>query len=66
MMKSVPGGTRWGGGIWMGSRDHARYGLLMLRHGHIDDGTLQLSGPSDRRRAGALPSGAAAEASRST
>ena len=29
MMKSVPGGTRWGGGIWMGSsRDHARFGLL--------------------------------------
>ena len=32
-VKSVPGGTRWGGGIWMNSRDHARYGLLMARNG---------------------------------
>ena len=32
-VKSVPGGTRWGGGIWMNTRDHARYGLLMARHG---------------------------------
>ena len=34
MMKSVPGGTRWGGGIWMSSRDHARFGLLMARGGN--------------------------------
>jgi CubicO group peptidase (beta-lactamase class C family) len=33
MMKSVPGGTRWGGGLWMSSRDHARFGLLMSRMG---------------------------------
>jgi CubicO group peptidase (beta-lactamase class C family) len=33
MMKSVPGGTRWGGGIWMSSRDHARFGLLISRGG---------------------------------
>lgn len=33
MMKSVPGGTRWGGGMWMSSRDHARFGLLMARNG---------------------------------
>jgi CubicO group peptidase (beta-lactamase class C family) len=33
-MKSVPGGTRWGGGMWASSRDHARYGLLMLRNGN--------------------------------
>ena len=33
MMKSVPGGTRWGGGIWMSSRDHARFGLLLSRTG---------------------------------
>jgi CubicO group peptidase (beta-lactamase class C family) len=32
-MKSVPGGTRWGGGMWASSRDHARYGYLMLRNG---------------------------------
>jgi len=32
-MPSVPGGSHWGGGLWMGSRDHARFGLLMLRGG---------------------------------
>lgn len=32
-MRSVPGGTRWGGGLWMSSRDHARFGLLMSRMG---------------------------------
>jgi CubicO group peptidase (beta-lactamase class C family) len=30
---SVSGGTRWGGGLWMSTRDHARFGLLMLRRG---------------------------------
>jgi TonB family protein len=30
---SVPGGTRWGGGLWMSTRDHARFGYLMLRRG---------------------------------
>jgi len=34
MMKSVPGGTRWGGGIWMSTRDHARFGLLIERGGN--------------------------------
>lgn len=32
-MKPVSGGSRWGGGIWMSTRDHARYGYLMLRRG---------------------------------
>ncbi|MBS0197605.1 MAG: serine hydrolase [Planctomycetes bacterium] len=32
-MKSVSGGTRWGGGLWMSTRDHARFGYLMLRRG---------------------------------
>ena len=32
-MRSVPGGTRWGAGLWMSSRDHARFGLLMSRMG---------------------------------
>ena len=32
-MPSVPGGSHWGGGLWIGSRDHARLGLLMLRRG---------------------------------
>ncbi len=32
-MTSVSGGTRWGGGLWMSTRDHARFGLLMQRGG---------------------------------
>jgi len=32
-VKPVSGGSRWGGGIWMSTRDHARYGYLMLRRG---------------------------------
>jgi len=35
-MPSVPGGGRWGGGIWMSARDHARTGLLMLNRGTWD------------------------------
>ncbi len=35
-MASVSGGTRWGGGLWMSTRDHARFGLLMLRRGEWD------------------------------
>lgn len=33
-VQSVSGGTHWGGGIWMTSRDHARLGYLMLRRGN--------------------------------
>ena len=32
-MPTVSGGTRWGGGVWMSSRDAARFGLLFLRRG---------------------------------
>lgn len=32
-MKSVSGGTRWGGGLWINTRDEARYGYLFLRRG---------------------------------
>jgi CubicO group peptidase (beta-lactamase class C family) len=32
-MKSVGGGTRWGGGLWINTRDEARFGLLFLRKG---------------------------------
>jgi CubicO group peptidase (beta-lactamase class C family) len=32
-MPSVPGGSHWGGGLWMGTRDHARFGLLLQRRG---------------------------------
>jgi len=30
---SVPGGSHWGGGLWMSSRDHARFALLVHRNG---------------------------------
>jgi CubicO group peptidase (beta-lactamase class C family) len=32
-VESVSGGTRWGGGLWMSTLDHARFGLLVLRKG---------------------------------
>ncbi len=33
-MKSVSGGTRWGGGLWISTLDHARFGQLILRRGN--------------------------------
>lgn len=32
-IESVSGGGHWGGGMWASTRDHARFGLLMLRRG---------------------------------
>src|SRR5262249_61420183 len=32
-MKSVSGGTRWGGGLWISTRDEARVGYLFLSKG---------------------------------
>jgi len=32
-LPSVPGGSHWGGGLWMSSRDHARFGSLLARGG---------------------------------
>jgi CubicO group peptidase (beta-lactamase class C family) len=34
---SVSGGTRWGGGLWISTRDEARFGLLFLRRGKWGD-----------------------------
>jgi len=31
---SVPGGAHWGGGLWISSLDHARFGYLILRKGN--------------------------------
>jgi CubicO group peptidase (beta-lactamase class C family) len=39
-MPSVPGGSHWGGGLWMSSHDHARFGLLLLRGGRWDGRAL--------------------------
>jgi CubicO group peptidase (beta-lactamase class C family) len=33
-MPSVSGGGHWGGGVWANTRDHARFGYLMLRRGN--------------------------------
>lgn len=35
-MQSVSGGGHWGGGLWIHSQDHARFGLLHLRQGRWD------------------------------
>ena len=32
-IQSVPGGGHWGGGLFIGARDHARFGLLIGREG---------------------------------
>ena len=32
-MQSVSGGGHWGGGMWISTRDHARFGLLFLNRG---------------------------------
>ena len=32
-MQSVSGGGHWGGGLWASTRDHARFGHLILRRG---------------------------------
>ncbi|MGQ0658215.1 MAG: serine hydrolase domain-containing protein [Chromatiales bacterium] len=36
-MPSISGGTRWGGGLWIGTRDAARFGYLILRQGKWGD-----------------------------
>jgi CubicO group peptidase (beta-lactamase class C family) len=36
-MQSVSGGGHWGGGLWAGTRDLARFGLLYLRRGRWGD-----------------------------
>ena len=35
-VQSVSGGGHWGGGVWASTRDHARFGYLMLRRGEWD------------------------------
>jgi len=39
-MPSVPGGSHWGGGLWMSAIDHARFGLLHLRDGRWGEAQL--------------------------
>ncbi len=33
LIQSVSGGAHWGGGLWIDTLDHARFGLLYLREG---------------------------------
>ncbi len=39
-MQSVSGGGHWGGGLFIDTRDHARFGLLALRNGRWNDEQL--------------------------
>jgi CubicO group peptidase (beta-lactamase class C family) len=39
-MQSVSGGGHWGGGMWISTRDHARFGYLFLRRGKWKDRQL--------------------------
>ncbi|UCC26516.1 MAG: serine hydrolase [Gemmatimonadales bacterium] len=39
-VQSVSGGGHWGGGLVIDTRDHARFGLLALRHGRWGDWQL--------------------------
>ena len=43
-LPSVPGGAHWGGGIWISSYDHARFGLLWLNNGAWDGKRLLSDG----------------------
>jgi CubicO group peptidase (beta-lactamase class C family) len=36
-VESVSGGAHWGGGLWISTCDHARFGLLFLNDGCWDD-----------------------------
>ncbi|HZD26623.1 MAG TPA: serine hydrolase [Alphaproteobacteria bacterium] len=36
-MQGVPGGSHWGGGLWISARDQARLGALILRRGRWGD-----------------------------
>lgn len=49
-MQSVAGGGHWGGGMFICSRDHARFGLLMLREGRWRDRQLVSKAWIDRAR----------------
>jgi CubicO group peptidase (beta-lactamase class C family) len=49
-LPSVPGGSHWGGGLWMSSRDHARFGLLVHRGGEWETRRLLDSAWIERMR----------------
>ena len=49
-LPSVPGGSHWGGGLWMSTRDHARFGLLHARGGRWGERPILPSGWVDECR----------------
>ncbi len=49
-LPSVPGGSHWGGGLWMSTRDHARVGLLVARGGRWERRDLLPAGWVDEMR----------------
>ncbi len=49
-MQSVSGGGHFGGGLFISTRDHARYGLLFLRRGEWDGERLFAESWIDRLR----------------
>jgi CubicO group peptidase (beta-lactamase class C family) len=49
-MPSVPGGSHWGGGLWMSATDHARFGLLHLRGGRWGETQILPPGWTDECR----------------
>ncbi len=53
-LRCVSGGGHWGGGMFVGSRDHARMGMLVLQNG-VSDGRRLLS--ADWMRTVLAPSG---------
>jgi CubicO group peptidase (beta-lactamase class C family) len=50
-LPSVPGGSHWGGGLWMSTRDHARFALLIACNGRWSGrGVLPASWIAEMRR----------------
>jgi CubicO group peptidase (beta-lactamase class C family) len=49
-LPSVPGGSHWGGGLWMSTRDHARFGLAVQRGGQWGGRALLPAGWVERMR----------------
>jgi CubicO group peptidase (beta-lactamase class C family) len=48
LMQSVPGGAHWGGGLWISTFDHARFGYLLMRRGCWGDRQVLSEGWIDR------------------
>ncbi len=47
-MQGVPGGSHWGGGLWISARDQARLGLLVLNGGKWGAGQVLPAGWTEK------------------